>query len=252
LPAILLAVFSVLAAGLVAPAAAGAAAGAQPAGRFSGSFQYRDGTVRVSGFAYDRNHPTKSITVCVVANGKCLRKVRANRASAAFNRPRHIGGNHAFRSDVRRQRSGATLSLRTFANGHLGKRLDRVRVQSPGTRIINIAKRYVGHARYAEGGSSPQQGFDCSGYTAWAYAHARVATLPHSAEGQRHVPHMHPISRANARPGDLVFYFNGGGSAYHVAIYAGHGKQYAAATPQDGIRYQNVWSSDVEYRTNWH
>jgi cell wall-associated NlpC family hydrolase len=62
---------------------------------------------------------------------------------------------------------------------------------------------------------------------------------------------MRLVSAAHARPGDLVFYLSGG-SAYHVAIYAGHGMQYAAATPQDGLRYQSVWSSAVQYRTNWH
>jgi cell wall-associated NlpC family hydrolase len=62
---------------------------------------------------------------------------------------------------------------------------------------------------------------------------------------------MRRISAAHARPGDLVFYLSGG-SAYHVAIYAGHGMQYAAATPHDGLRYQPVWSSAVQYGTNWH
>jgi cell wall-associated NlpC family hydrolase len=122
---------------------------------------------------------------------------------------------------------------------------------SPGTRIVRIARRYVGHARYVEGGASPKRGFDCSGYTRWVYSHARVATLPHNAEAQRHVKHMHKISRKAARPGDLIFYFSGR-SAYHVAIYAGHGRQYAAATPRDGIRYQAIWSTNVEFRTDWH
>ena len=40
--------------------------------------------------------------------------------------------------------------------------------------------------------------------------------------------------------------------AYHVAIYAGHGYQYAAATPRDGVRYQAIWSRDVVFGTDWH
>ena len=43
-----------------------------------------------------------------------------------------------------------------------------------------------------------------------------------------------------------------GGYAYHVAVYAGGGKQYAAATERDGVRYQAVWSSYVQYGTDWH
>jgi cell wall-associated NlpC family hydrolase len=120
--------------------------------------------------------------------------------------------------------------------------------QSPGARIIAVAKRYVGKARYVEGGSTPSSGFDCSGYTAYAYAVAKVKTLPHNAEAQRRMKGMRIISAAKARPGDLVFYLGGGG-AYHVAIYAGNHMQYAAATPRDGIRYQAVWSSAVQYGT---
>lgn len=122
---------------------------------------------------------------------------------------------------------------------------------SPGRRIVAVAKHYVGHARYREGGHGPRRGFDCSGYTEYVFWRAHVAYLPHNAEAQRHARRMHRISKSRARPGDLVFYLQGG-RAYHVAIYAGHHRQYAAATPRDGIRYQQVWSSHVEYRTDWH
>jgi len=121
----------------------------------------------------------------------------------------------------------------------------------PGARIVAIAKRYVGHARYVEGGATPRHGFDCSGYTMYVYEKAKVRRLPHNAEAQRHLHGMHRIRRAKARPGDLIFYLSGG-YAYHVAIYAGHGMQYAAATPRDGIRYQHIWSRQIEFRTSWH
>ena len=123
--------------------------------------------------------------------------------------------------------------------------------RTPGQRIVAIAKRYVGKARYRAGGNSPKHGFDCSGYTQYAYTRAGVAQLPHSAQAQRHAKHMHRIAPSHARPGDLVFYLSGA-RAYHVAIYAGHHMQYSAATPRDGIRHQRIWSSHVEYRTDWH
>jgi cell wall-associated NlpC family hydrolase len=122
---------------------------------------------------------------------------------------------------------------------------------SAGTRIVQIAKRYVHHARYVYGGASPRRGFDCSGYVKYVYKKAHVARLPHNAQAQRHARHMHQVSRRHARPGDLVFYLSGH-HAYHVAIYAGHGRQYSAATPRDGIRYQKIWSRHVEFRTDWH
>jgi cell wall-associated NlpC family hydrolase len=121
--------------------------------------------------------------------------------------------------------------------------------RTAGARIIAVAKRYV-HSRYVEGGASPR-GFDCSGYTKYVFRRAHVRRLPHSAEGQRRMHGMRRIPKRSARPGDLVFYMSGR-RAYHVAIYAGHGMQYAAATPRDGVRYQHVWSKRVQYRTDWH
>lgn len=123
--------------------------------------------------------------------------------------------------------------------------------RSAGHRIVSIAKRYVGHARYRDGGNSPKRGFDCSGYSQYVFSRAGVARLPHNAEAQRHARRMHRVFAHRARPGDLVFYMQGG-RAYHVAIYAGHHMQYSAATPRDGIRYQRIWSSHVQYRTDWH
>lgn len=122
---------------------------------------------------------------------------------------------------------------------------------TPGQRIVTVAKRWVG-ARYRFGGATPQQGFDCSGFTEFVYDRADVARLPHDANGQRFVRHMHRETRRQARPGDLIFYFHGSGPAYHVAIYAGRGYQYAAATPGDGVRYQRIWSRDIGFRTDWH
>jgi cell wall-associated NlpC family hydrolase len=124
-------------------------------------------------------------------------------------------------------------------------------VKAERARIISIAKKYVGKTRYVEGGASPKRGFDCSGYVQWVYAHAHAAKFPHNAEAQRHHKRWHRVSAHTARPGDLVFYMSGR-SAFHVAVYAGHGMQYAAATPRDGIRYQHVWSSNVRYRTFAH
>jgi peptidoglycan DL-endopeptidase CwlO len=115
-----------------------------------------------------------------------------------------------------------------------------------GSTVIAIAMRYLG-VPYVYGGSSPR-GFDCSGFTQYVFAQVGVS-LARSADAQyRTIPR---IARSQAQPGDLVFYLSGG-SAYHVAIYAGHGMQYAAATPRDGVRYQAVWSNQVEYRTILH
>jgi cell wall-associated NlpC family hydrolase len=116
-----------------------------------------------------------------------------------------------------------------------------------GARIIAEARKFVGNTPYVWGGTTPR-GFDCSGYAQYVYKHAGAPRLPRTAEQQRRRDRR--IPRRLARPGDEVFYLSHG-SAYHVAIYAGHGMQYSAADPRDGIRYQHIWGH-VRYGTNWH
>lgn len=242
-----MAALSACAIALGALAAPSAQAASTPSfvGHLATAFQYRDGTVDVVGYAYDRNNPSRAARVCLAVNGACVRWVTADLPSPRFDQPRHITGGHRFEVRLGARQPGYRIVLRSGTGV-----LDAVNADSPGDRIVSIAKKYVG-ARYIENGASPRTGFDCSGYTLYAYQHADVATLPHNAESQRHVRYMHNITRGQARPGDLVFYLSGG-YAYHVAIYAGHGYQYAAATPRDGVRYQAIWSSDVVFATDWH
>jgi cell wall-associated NlpC family hydrolase len=217
------------------------------------TFEHR---LTITGWAFDPANRSAAVTVRLYVDGTYLASVRAGAPSPDLDRAYHLRGGHRFARTVAWTARASTVVTKTRG----------VRASAPlttlatkavthdyppaGARIVSVAKRYVGRARYVEGGATPS-GFDCSGYTRFTYATARVRRLPHNAEGQRLVMGMRRIARRGARPGDLVFYMSGG-SAYHVAIYAGHGMQYAAATPRDGIRYQVVWSSDVEYRTSWH
>lgn len=118
---------------------------------------------------------------------------------------------------------------------------------SAGARIIAEARKYLG-VPYVSNGATPD-GFDCSGYTMWVYAHAGVAQLPHFADSQRRL--MHEIPESAARPGDLIFYLDGD-YAYHVAIYAGYGMQYAAPAPGQDVKLEPIWSSDISFGTDWH
>ena len=251
-----LAALPLTAAPLTAAPLAAAAAPAPPAGRLTSvrldTFNHR---LSVSGWAYDPARPAASITVAVYVDGRYAGSAPANRPSPKLDQSRRITGRHAFIFARAWSRAARTVTIAARpAGGGAAATLHRAAITRvmppPGTRIVTVAKRYVGKARYVEGGASPR-GFDCSGYTLYAYQQAKVRTLPHNTELQRHLRGMRKISRAAARPGDLVFYLSGGRS-HHVAIYAGRGMQYAAATPRDGIRYQRVWSSQVEYRTILH
>jgi cell wall-associated NlpC family hydrolase len=94
---------------------------------------------------------------------------------------------------------------------------------------------------YDYGATGPHH-FDCSGLTRWVYA--RVGTsLPHSSAAQVHKAKR--IKRSHARRGDLVFFYSGGGSVYHVGIYAGHGNVWHAPYPGARVRRDHIWTSAV-------
>lgn len=96
------------------------------------------------------------------------------------------------------------------------------------TSVLDFALAQVGKG-YALGTSGPSQ-YDCSGLVMAAYAQAGVS-LPHYTRYQ--AARTRPVSLAQARPGDLLFYFGLG--ADHVAIYLGDGRMVHAANPGRGV-----------------
>lgn len=108
-------------------------------------------------------------------------------------------------------------------------------------RVARAALTHVGQ-RYREGATGPRV-FDCSGLALYLYRQAGVR-LPRTADQQYHATRR--IPRAQARPGDLVFYHSGR-YVYHVAIYEGRNIQVAAATPADGVVRQRIWSRAVTF-----
>jgi peptidoglycan DL-endopeptidase CwlO len=117
-----------------------------------------------------------------------------------------------------------------------------------------VAKTKVG-SPYAYGGTGPA-GFDCSGLTQWVYRHTGGGKpIPRMAEDQ--FLHFHLISRAAARPGDLVFFHDTsylGSYVYHVGVYEGGDMMVAATDPGGGVRYQSfAWAGDtVSFGTITH
>jgi cell wall-associated NlpC family hydrolase len=109
-------------------------------------------------------------------------------------------------------------------------------------RIIKVARNQFGDP-YRYGAAGPSA-FDCSGYTLFVYAKATGKSLPHLASGQYRMGRH--ISRAQARPGDLVF-FHSGGSIYHAAIYAGHGDVYHSPHSGTVVQRDPIWTSSVYY-----
>lgn len=83
--------------------------------------------------------------------------------------------------------------------------------------VLQAAYSVIG-TPYQYGGTSPETGFDCSGFTMWAWSHAGVS-LPHSSAAQySSLPH---VAREDVQPGDLLFFYS---PISHVGIYVGGGR----------------------------
>lgn len=127
-------------------------------------------------------------------------------------------------------------------NGHTWRALETrwTRMNSRYARIIAEAKRHYGDP-YVYGAAGPHA-FDCSGFTMYVYRQAAGVGLPHQSGSQYR--QATKISRAEARPGDLVF-FHSGSSVYHAAIYAG--KNRVIHSPGSGrvVTRDRIWSSSV-------
>jgi cell wall-associated NlpC family hydrolase len=92
---------------------------------------------------------------------------------------------------------------------------------------------------YVWAGSSPSTGFDCSGFTSWAWAQAG-RSLPHSAAAQGGMVRQLPLSQL--LPGDLVFY--GFGYVHHVALYIGGGSIVHAPGSGRHVRVDSIYYWD--------
>ncbi len=109
-------------------------------------------------------------------------------------------------------------------------------------RVIKEAAKLKG-TPYRYGGTSPR-GFDCSGYTGYVYKKAGKA-LPRTSRSQYSATKH--VSRAAARPGDLVFFKSSSGRVYHVGIYAGGNTLWHSSKPGVPVKKAKIWTSRVAF-----
>jgi hypothetical protein len=107
-------------------------------------------------------------------------------------------------------------------------------------RVLSTADEYVG-TPYRRGGTSPQSGFDASGFVRFIFARFGVM-LPRTSRDQARVGDRVRTDWHVIAPGDLLMFQDDGG-INHVAIYVGKNRIIHSSETGGGVRYDDL-SSD--------
>ena len=106
--------------------------------------------------------------------------------------------------------------------------------------LITEAEKYLNYP-YVWGGSNPETSFDCSGFVSYVLTNSGLVNTGRlGAQGLYNV--CTPVSRANAQPGDLIFFvgtYDTPGVS-HVGIYVGDGVMLHCGDP---IQYTSINTS---------
>lgn len=101
------------------------------------------------------------------------------------------------------------------------------------SRIVETALAAMGEP-YRWGGTSSEEGFDCSGLVWYAYT-AHGVQLPRVSRDQARAGRAIPASVAALRPGDILLFSNGGRAVTHVGLYVGDAR-FIHSTTSGGVR----------------
>lgn len=99
----------------------------------------------------------------------------------------------------------------------------------PNRELALYAMQFLG-TPYHYGGSSPDEGFDCSGLVQYTSKKSLNLNLPRRASEQAN--YGTPIPFANLKAGDLLFFNISGQTNSHVGIYIG--QTYFVHAPSSG------------------
>ena len=97
-----------------------------------------------------------------------------------------------------------------------------------GQQIVSRAETLLG-TPYRFGGTSPSEGFDCSGLIYYTH-HKQGIEVPRTSQQQ--ADYSRDIALMSAQPGDILFFKMDGKKVSHAVIYAGN-NQFIHA-PKDG------------------
>lgn len=131
----------------------------------------------------------------------------------------------------------------------IGEHLQQTR-ESVGERASGLVLNAMGFlgVPYKFGGSTPEAGFDCSGFVRAVFEQSVGKVLPRRAEDQAAVAER--IDRNDLKPGDLVFFNTMRRAFSHVGIYVGDGKFIHSPRAGSYVRVEDMRQAYWQTRFN--
>lgn len=105
---------------------------------------------------------------------------------------------------------------------------------------VNRLEQQLGKP-YVWGGTSPAEGFDCSGLVFYAYNKLLAAKLPRTANEMYHYRRATIVSHRDLRRGDLLFFhIHSQDIADHMGVYLGNGQFIESPRTGETIRVSQL------------
>ena len=140
-------------------------------------------------------------------------------------------------------RSTPTISIPglPIPTGARASRRDEPPPTTSASGVIATGDDFVG-TRYVYGGTTPESGFDCSGFVQYVYRRNGVS-LPRTSRQQSTAGRLVASKLVDARAGDLLFFSQRGDAVDHVAIYVGNDRILHSSSSGGGVRYDDLGSA---------
>lgn len=151
----------------------------------------------------------------------------------------------------------ANPSTNTKSNTALERKLPSPQINSHGidesswpdrAREVLVNALSLSGIRYQYGGTSPESGFDCSGFVRYVYQQASNLSLPHSAHAISQIGKT--IPKSELQPGDLVFFNTLKSTFSHVGIYLGNNRFIHSPSSGGGVRVEDMQQGYWQKRFN--
>ncbi|WDT77601.1 MAG: C40 family peptidase [Candidatus Manganitrophus sp.] len=104
-------------------------------------------------------------------------------------------------------------------------------------RVVKTAHHFLG-TPYRFGGTTPAEGFDCSGYVAYVFSRSVGLSLPRVTGAQ--IKKGRPVPGGQLLPADLVFFRISRWQPLHVGIYIGGNKFIHAPSGGGEVRVERL------------